>query len=347
MKFVRLGLVIAALIVAVMPVPARFVEAWYSRGVYLSIQSGVTTVSNTVPIALLDVAAVCVLVALVFLFWRRTRIGGVLRAALTTTLTLTTLAAVVYLAFVVLWGLNYRRLPLEGQLAFDESRVTQDGVRLLGQRAARILNATHAAALASPQGAPLDSAFGSAQALLGSSRFAVPGIPKRSALELYFRRAAIDGMTDPIFLEVILNPDTLPHERPFVTLHEWAHLAGYAHEAEASFVAWLACSRGDALMRYSGWFAIYEHVLASLPRTDRAALGALLDRGPKEDLRQSAARYARSSPVVRDTAREVYDTYLRANRVKEGIASYTGVVRLMVGAGVDEDQAPRLRPAAH
>ena len=73
-------------------------------------------------------------------------------------------------------------------------------------------------------------------------RGAVPGIPKTSLLGLYFRRAAIDGMTDPLFLEVIVNPDVLPMERPFVVAHEWAHLAGYAAEDEANFVAWLTCT---------------------------------------------------------------------------------------------------------
>ena len=34
-------------------------------------------------------------------------------------------------------------------------------------------------------------------------------------------------------------------ERPFVIAHEWAHLAGYADESEANFVAWLTCRRAD------------------------------------------------------------------------------------------------------
>ena len=132
--------------------------------------------------------------------------------------------------------------------------------------------------------------------MLGSERLAVPGVPKRSLLERYFRVAAIDGMTDPFFLEIIVNPDTLPFERPFVLMHEWAHLAGYADESEANFVAWLACAQGDAMARYSGWLAIFEHVVASLPRTDRMTLTSQLAAGPRRDLQAAAARYARASP---------------------------------------------------
>ena len=62
-------------------------------------------------------------------------------------------------------------------------------------------------------------------------------------------------MTNPFFLEVIINPDLLPFEQPFVLAHEWAHLAGYADESEANFVAWLTCVQGDAagpLQRVAG-----------------------------------------------------------------------------------------------
>jgi Protein of unknown function (DUF3810) len=277
-------------------------------------------------------------------FLRRVRAVGFVRAMLRTLLTLLTLAAVLYLAFLAMWGLNYRRVPLEAKLAFDENKVTRDAALALGAHAAAQVNATYASAHRLTQDGPtLETAFAAAQHRLGSSHDAVPGVPKRSLLGLYFRSAAIDGMTDPFFLEVMINPDALPFERPFITAHEWAHLAGHAHEAEANFLAWLACTQGNALARYSGWFAIYEHVLASLSKADRPALAARLDRGPRQDLQEASKRYLRSSPVVRNTTREVYDTYLRANRVADGIASYSAVVRLMLGADVLTEGSPRLR----
>ena len=286
--------------------------------------------------------------------------------------TLLTLTAVVFLLFFVLWGLNYRRVPLDQKIEYDRSRVTREAALRLGEHALREVNRLHASAheldggrgvgagrrarcrhggqrrerpgsSAEAPGLPLEAAFASAQRMLGSERVAVPGVPKRSLLERYFRAAAIDGMTDPFFLEVILNPDTLPFERPFVLMHEWAHLAGYANEAEANFVAWLASTQGDAMARYSGWLAIFEHVVASLPRADQVMLTSQLAAGPRRDLQAAAARYARASPVVRTAARDVYDTYLRANRVDDGVASYSAVVRLLLGAGLQDGGGPRLR----
>jgi len=360
MRFVRVILVTMALAAAAVPLPSRLVEAWYSRRFYPAIQGVVTPLSNSVPVALLDIAALVLLVTLAIGFWRRVRTAGMLRALVSSVLSRVTLTAIVFLLFLALWGLNYRRVPLDEKLEYDRSRVTGEAAIRLGNHAVREVNALHAAAHKLDAGLDagfdaglnagvgmqwpgLDTAFVSAQRMLGSDRFAVPGVPKRSLLERYFRAAAIDGMTDPFFLEVILNPDALPFERPFVLTHEWAHLAGYANEAEANFVAWLACSQGDSMARYSGWLAIFEHVAASLPKADRTALTSQLAAGPRRDLQEAAARYAKASPVVRTAARDVYDAYLRANRVNEGVANYTAVVRLMLGAGLEDGRRPKLR----
>ena len=347
MRFLRVTLVMTAIAAAVIPLPPRLVETWYSHRIYPVIQRGVTPLSNAVPVALLDVAALALLLALVIGFWRRLRRAGLARTLVSSAVTLLTLTAALFLIFLGLWGLNYRRLPLDEKLEYDRNRVTREAATRLGDYAVREVNALYAEAhdvdRAGTSQPSLEMAFDAAQRILGSERPAVPGVPKRSLLERYFRVAAIDGMTDPFFLEVILNPDTLPFERPFVLTHEWAHLAGYANEAEANFVAWLACVQGDARARYSGWLVIFEHVVASVPKADRPRLTAQLAAGPRRDLQEAAARYAKASPVVRTAARDVYDAYLRANRVNEGVASYTAVVRLMLGAGLEEGSSPKLR----
>ena len=340
MRMLRIAAIALAAVIAIAPLPASWIDAWYSRGVYLTLQNAVTPATNLVPIALLDATVLVVAIALVTIAWRRVRRIGPAAAALKTAVTIVTVAACVYLWFAGMWGLNYRRLPLESRLDFDQSRITQAAARQLGERAVdevNLLRPKRSSIELSPRN--LEQAFAAAQSALGQ-RHAVPGIPKRSLLGLYFRRAAIDGMTDPLFLEIIVNPDLFPFEQPFVVAHEWAHLAGYAHEAEANFMAWLICMNGDVDAQYSGWLVAYEHVWHQLPRADRAALYARLSGGVREDLRAMAARYATSTPIVRDAAREVYDSYLRANRVREGIASYSGIVRLMLGTGVAERRMP-------
>lgn len=337
------ALVLIAGICAIAPFPPEMVERLYSTRWYLDVQSVLTTASNQYPIALLDVAVGCLLIAAGFIARSRIRLLGFRRALIWNCVTAAKTAVVVYLLFLALWGLNYRRVPLEQKLDYDRSRLTREAAISFANTAVAAINAGYAPAHGSPPDTrALEASFVDVQQALGATRMAVTGIPKRSLLTWYFRRAAIDGMTDPFFLEIIVNTDVLEFERPFVVAHEWAHLAGYANEAEANFVAWLTCVRGGAAGRYSGWLAAYGHVMGALSRADRGSVKRL-DPGPLQDLRAMSARYARSSSVVRNAARGVYDEYLRANRVTEGMASYDAVVRLMVGTRYDERWTPRPR----
>ena len=337
------GLVLLAVTAALIPLSPPLVEGWYSTGLYPEIQSALTPASNLVPIALLDVAAVALIVTAMLAFVRRARALGANGAIRRTAATGAGWAGVIYLLFLACWGLNYRRVPLEQKLDYERSRVTRDAAILLANTAARAMNGGFDAAHARQWDMrTLERPFAGAQLALGSHRVAATGRPKRSLLSLYFRWAAIDGMTDPFFLEVILNPDVLDVERPFVLSHEWAHLAGYADESEANYVAWLTCLRGDALAQYSGWIAAYGHAAGALDHDSRARLTPL-DPGPASDLRAIAARDATASPAVRRAAEGVYDGYLRANRVAEGIASYDAVLRLMLGTRMDPGWRPRPR----
>lgn len=346
MRAARVAVVGLALALALVPLPKWWVEQWYSRGFYARFQPVASSVSGIVPIALLDVAALAVLAALVWWTVRQFRSAGFLPAMRRVLAGWLVVVSLVYLWFLGAWGMNYRRVPLQERLSYDSSRLTRQRAFEFAQAAVQQANALRPAAVANPISTADESlvtALLDVQHRLGLAHVPTLTAPKHSLLGLYFRMAAIDGMTDPWFLEVIVNPDVLPSERPFVLAHEWAHLAGHADESEANFVAWLTCLRGSSAARYSGWLSAYQHVASGLPLQDRRALAAQLSSAVAADLTAERARFARSSPKVRVAARGAYDTYLRANRVDEGIASYNAVVRLMLGASFDPQWNPQLR----
>lgn len=336
---------VAAALVFV-PLPRTLVETWYSQALYPRLQRVVTPISNLVPVALLDVAVGVLMLAGFWMGVCALRRHGLRRALVKGVGVVAVGGAVAYLLFLGMWGLNYQRVPLEDTLDYDAARVTREAALALGSEAVRNVNAQRAGAMVRPfDETVLAAALAAQLRSLGVDRAMAIGRPKPSLMGLYFRRAAIDGMVNPFFLEIILNPDLLPMERPMVLAHEWAHLAGYAHETEASFLAWLACLQADPMARYSGWLAAYEHASSALAPADRRALPPLAD-GPRADLRAIDARYQRASPAVRTAARNVYDSYLRAHRIPEGTASYGAVVRLMLGVDFDDDRRPRLRSRA-
>ncbi len=339
---IAIGVVLAAVVAALAPTSATWVEQTYSRQWYPAAQRLLTPVAGVVGVSLFDLLVIAAVCGLGVGWWRGLRAAGSgwrAHAAAAGRLTFRTATAVaaIYLVFLALWGLNYRREPLSARLDHDAARISPKALASLAGESVERLNALHAPAAAVPWPAfaelpaRLGPAFDRVQRRLGASRPAVAGRPKATLLAAYFRRTGIDGMLSPFTLEVLVNGAVLPFERPFLVAHEWSHLAGYANEAEASFVGVLTCLAGDAQSRYSAWLFLSSQLVRHLPQAERERVWSGLDGGPRADLRAIAARLREATPVVRRSARRVYDRYLRANRVAAGIASYGLVVDLLLG----------------
>lgn len=347
--WLRPALVAGAVVMAVLPVSRSAVESAYSQGVYPVLRQLVTAATNRVPLVLFDwLLFGGAAVILGWSAWRLLRPGGRgrLRALVAVAARLAVVAAVLYLVFLAAWGLNYRRETLAVKLGYAEDRVTPAAVAELAAPAVARLNHLFEAieTRSWPQleelPAELGPAFERVQRELGASRPAPAVLPRRSLLTPYFRRAGIDGMTDPFSLQVLVNDTVLPFERPFVAAHEWAHVAGYAHEAEANFVAWLTCLEGDERMQYSGWLNLVARLLAAAPESSRAALGERIGPGPRADYAAIRARTSRVVPVIQRSARRLNDGYLRANRVAGGVRSYGEVLQLVVGTDLGRRRWP-------
>jgi Protein of unknown function (DUF3810) len=334
-------LVGAAAIAALIPLPPPLIERWYSNGVYPPVQHVLTSASNLIPISLFDVACVAAVAVLLIVLVRAIRGAGWLRGAAITAVRVIAAAAAVYLIFLACWGLNYRRVPLQDKVAFEEARLTVAATNAFGARVVSELNALYLPAHAANES--LDTLAGAFETSLRAlhTRPIVVGRPKQTLLGGYFHAAAIAGMTDPFFLETLIAPDLLDVERPFVIAHEWAHLAGYADESEANFVAWLTCTRATPRAQYSAWLALFGHAL-SAAQGKRAILRAM-QPGPRIDLQAIADRYAQTPRVVRFAARETYDRYLKANRVERGVESYDAVIELIVGTQFGGEGFPEMK----
>src|SRR5436190_10636745 len=126
----------------VLPVPPQAIERWYSGSFYPPLQRVLTSFSNLVPFAWLDVLLVgfpIVWFTLIVRDIRRSnhRARAVGRWALRTLVA----AATLYVAFLIAWGLNYRRLPLEKKIRYDAQAVTVDAARDAAQLTVSRLNA--------------------------------------------------------------------------------------------------------------------------------------------------------------------------------------------------------------
>jgi hypothetical protein len=355
---VAFGIVMVGLaaLAAFAPIDATLVERWYSTGLYPYIQQVMTPVSNLVPFALLDVlaplafGAVIVMLVRAFLVARRTKTW---RPIFSAGARFVVGGALIYLIFLAVWGLNYRRVSMTERLVLDRTTASSQVILELGRTSVEQLNRLHSPAHAdgwrtSPwREHRMRNAFSSVLGRLSDATPAVPGRMKSSILGPYFRWSSVDGMINPFGLEAIANPDLLPFEVPFVAAHEWAHLAGYADESEASFVGFLTCIRAAAPAAYSGWLFLYWQINSEVGSDDRRQLAAMLDEGPRRDVAAIIERMRKGQvPLLRDAGWRVYDQYLEANRVEEGVRSYGLVLTLLARTRFEDGWIPvrRLTP---
>jgi hypothetical protein len=352
----QVALLAVAVLVAWLPPEALSIERWYARWLYPIIQANLTSLSNRSPIALFDIAIVVFILIAIGIWIRSIRLARkkqAIRSLWRGFVATLTLLAVVYLWFLVSWGLNYARPPLESTMTFDPSRITPEAVRVLAEHAIERANQTHAAGHAagfqgitdSPQA--LIDALHQVEKELGRPRPTVIATPKWSIFSPFYRASGVSGQLGPFFLETLLNPDLTGPERPAVLAHEWAHLSGYAPESDASFIGVLAALRAGPAAEYSAWLDLVSEAVNQLQPVAQRVVLQKLAQGPRDDQAAIRERLKQLVKPVEQVAWSSYDRMLKSQGVEEGIHSYSRVVQLLIGTDalkIDQSQAPSPKP---
>ncbi len=259
------------------------------------------------------------------------------------------LSGALFWAFLVLWGFNYARPSLEKRIALTSPGPEAARREMLLDAGRRVASHTHDLfAGLDIENAPtrLPMSFEELDAAIddGYEKLRLPGDSIRSrttpakplASSTIFSYLGISGIFIPFTGEPSVN-DLQPEVAfPVALAHEKAHQRGITNEGEANFAAFLVCSRRQAppYLRYSAFLFATQYLLgeaaAHFPRPEVASAWDLLGDGPKTDVRALGEFWQRYEGRASDVASEVNDTYLRALRVPEGVASYGTVVRMLL-----------------
>lgn len=338
---IAIGAGSGAVIGVALALPASAVERLYASGLYPRLQALLTSLSNLVPVAVFDLVIVAAAALLLRGWWRAIRraVGDRRAAPIGRALLWTAASALAgYAWFLAAWGLNYQRPPVDVRLALPPGQPTDADVAALLARAVdganRDAEAAHAEGFPTARAVPaaVVEALHRVERRHGRPRATVPARPKRTLLAPYFRVAGVDGLTAPAVLETLLNPDLTGPERPFVLAHEWAHLAGYAPEADANFIAYLATQEAGVAARYSSWIFLIGEAAAQLPGEVRRPVLAALTDVPRRDLQAIARRADSRVDLVAKLGWRAYDGYLRSQGVPAGVRDYSRVLELLVRA---------------
>ncbi len=324
--------------------PPRWIDGAWAHGVLPALTSAARPVLTAVPGSL---TAATLVVALAWVLVVAARRGAAARWAL-----LLAAIAIAGATFEAAWGVAYRRTPLETRLELPAGAPTATDLAAATERLIAIATEAAPADPASvDRAAPWPAASWTSAAACVAAADAVVG-ERRTPLALahVVRRlpagtmlsGGFAGFVGPWWREPHLDGGLPPVAARATALHELAHAAGWAREAETDALGVLAGLRCDApelrfaaavhalgLLRAErtrvapdGRDEALEGRLAALPEAvERAAAAA----------RDAAAAYAR--PAVRRAAGATYDAYLRAQGVEAGLADY-GRAGVLVAAAL-------------
>jgi hypothetical protein len=100
----------------------------------------------------------------------------------------------------------------------------------------------------------------------------------------------------------------------------------------------------DDPSQYSAWLYLLWQIRAEVSRGDRDALDTTIAKGPRADMTAIADRLRRgAAPALQRASWAAYDSYLKANRVEEGVRSYSRVLDLLTRAQFEEAWRPIVR----
>lgn len=245
-------------------------------------------------------------------------------------------AATLYALFIVLWGANYGKTPLETRLRLSADVPTAAETSSLAEALSRVLRRDYAA----PQNwtTDLDAGKTSLKRLaegLESRPVTLPRHVKYTPPGFLIFTGSATGITVPWTLEAYIDR-ALPYPVALATaLHETAHVAGYAGEAEADFIAAVAGLTSErASVRYSAALVLFLRVAPTLSQARYQTLYNDLPAGVKADITAFSRAYERyrAPDLVNLVQTRFYDTYLRTQRVEAGIADYDRAVVLLLAA---------------
>lgn len=251
--------------------------------------------------------------------------------------------------FLVIWGYNYARVPIEQQIGIDARELYVEELR---QEADYIMQAA----------ADARAAIGGEAEDIDTFALTTTDFPED--LENEMRKCLVEVLKDynyptvgrvrgrqlypPGFLygfnsSGVYMPfvgeghvESALHilQKPFTLAHEMAHGYGFGDEGTCNFLGYLACLKSEyPAIRYAGQLNYWRYVFGELSYSDYLYYRNLrddIDRGMYNDLEAIYTKMDEYFEFVPGLQAIAYEAYLQMQGVKEGLQSYDRMVLMVV-----------------
>lgn len=327
----------------------QLTEKYYSNVFYKAIAQPVSVITGLVPFSVAE------LFILFFVIWI---IYGTVRAIISITLqraftkkkitafvfSMIRIAGVIYLSFVLLWGMNYNRLSFAQIAGMNVQPSSLEELSEVCEILIHRANSIRKSIYADDDTMVLKE--GKMDALLRTEKgyriasekypelAGTYGRPKPVFFSKFMSYTGIWGIFFPFTAEANINMEIPDSMIPNTIAHEMAHQRGFAREDEANYIAYLVCSmHPDKDFQYSGLLLAIIHSMNSLYTYDideYKRLTSLYGNGIKNDLKEIDRFSIKYKGPIEQISTEINNAYLKANRQREGVHSYGRMVDLLI-----------------
>jgi len=323
------------------------IEFGYSRGFFLGIRAILDYTTGLLPIPMFYVFFIIVISVFIHYLYQSYRIKLPIKRRLIRFLySFCKSIAIIIVWFLLIWGMNYGRIPIEEQLDLKVETPTLEKIQKETQWATKkaldlrqILSSKDTNALDEtllPDELELEIRKSLKSVL---EELGYPSFGHVRARELYPKGILMRLQTAGIYWFFVgegnFDAGLHPLQKPFTMAHEMAHGYGFGDEGTCNFLAYLACLKsGQAYIRYAGMLAYWRYIareyMIRTPEEYREFRANNLSIGMKNDLTAIYENGAKYRDVMPSSVRNsTYNTYLKMQGIEDGIKNYSRIVLLV------------------
>lgn len=321
------------------------VEHYYSNGIFPVISTTQRFIFGWMPTSIGDIfylSAFLLLVRNAVLFFKAVLAGRMTKQGMQRSLKRVALIClIVYVAFNILWGLNYNRMPMEQLMGLQVQEYSTRNLqavvsklisRLNGFDSTERLNRFRNSGKETIIRKAVDTYVEIAKQY-PALRYTYPSV-KPSLYSYAGNYLGFTGYYNPFSGEAQANNTVPEFVQPFTTCHEIGHQLGFAKENEANFAGFLAARASPhQAFQYSAYFDMYVYAIRELYERDSSGARRMqrqLNLAVRLDLITVRQFYHRYDSPLSPMIWTLYGRFLKANEQPEGLRSYNEVVAMLL-----------------
>lgn len=257
---------------------------------------------------------------------------------------------VLYIAFKLLWGLNYSRQGIHHQLQIPEKKYNKEEVIIFIEKLIDDVNfyRKQIKDTALPK-INFDAVVTETKASYKIAKTKFPFLKintfslKQNLYSPVGNYLGYTGYYNPFTGEAQVRTDIPTILTPTIACHEVAHQIGYASEDEANFISYLITNTSSNIyFKYSITLELMDYAFKDLMikylqeddvknyRYKKFQLEDCCSNQVKKDRKEIKQFFLKNKKGISNISSSLYDQYLKLNKEKLGVETYTNVVEIVL-----------------